>query len=111
MRSDDTANPVVTDDLSFSCHVFFIYFGTKRISSAMLDTYDFSRMLVLICLSNLVKPKSYLNNLVIFPQQINVKEIWQRYACSAQTTANSNNGNMKSFTARQLLVRDVYTIP
>lgn len=77
----------------------------------MLDAYDFSRMLVLICLSNLVKPKSNLNNLVIFPQQINVKEIWQRYEGSAHTTANSNNGNMKSFTARQLLVRDVYTIP
>lgn len=77
----------------------------------MLDTYDFSRMLALICLSNLFKPKSDINNLVIFLQQINVKEIWQRYECSIHTTANSNNGNMKSFTARQLLVRDVYTIP
>jgi hypothetical protein len=89
----------MTDDLlPFSCHVFSIFFGTKRISSAMLDTYDFI-------------PKSDLNILVIFPQQINVKEIWQRYECSVHTTANSNNGNMKSFTARQLLVRDVYTIP
>jgi len=77
----------------------------------MLDTYDFSRMFVLICLPNPVRLKSDLNNLVIFPQQINVKEIWQRYECSVHTTANSNNGNMKSFTARQLLVRDVYTIP
>ena len=74
----------------------------------MLDTYDFSRMLVL---SNLVKPKSDLNNLETFPRQINVKEIWQRYECSVHTTANSSSGNMKSFTARQLLVRDVNTIP
>jgi hypothetical protein len=38
-----------------------------------------------------------VNNLVIFPQQINVKEIWQRYECSVHTTANSNNGNIKKF--------------
>jgi hypothetical protein len=102
---------VETDDLPFSCHVFSIYFGTKLISSAMLDIHDFSRMLVLVCLSNLVKPKSDLNNLVIFPQQINAKEVWQRYECSVHTMANSNNDNVKSFTARQLLVWDVYTIP
>lgn len=77
----------------------------------MLDTCDFPRMLVIICLSHQVKPKNDLNNFVIFPQQVYVKEIWQRYECSIHTTANSNNGNMKSFTARQLLVRDVYTIP
>ena len=61
----------------------------------MLDTYDFSRLLVLICLSNLVKPKSDLTSLADFLQHIDVKEIRQRYECSVHTTANNNNDNEK----------------